>query len=209
MQRRMDGLRPKLADFGLTRAAVEQLSDELQRGASSNRDGSRDSRDRPREVSLRRTETPGTGFYMAPEILQRTKSKSAVTTKADVYSFSLILWEMVSPRVDLAEAWEAAAHGRPAIAVVVPVWAKQGIRPAIPSGCEAHWQHAIEQCWQTRPDKRPSFRQVAARFFSDDASARIEIWRESAADTGLTDVQRWLHEIGLGRCAAPAGDSLA
>ena len=117
----MDGLRPKLADFGLTRAAVEQLSDELQRGASSNRDGSRDSRDRPREVSIGRAETPGTGFYMAPEILQRTKSKSAVTTKADVYSFGLILWEMVSPRVDLAGAWEAAAHGRPAIAVLVPV----------------------------------------------------------------------------------------
>jgi hypothetical protein len=131
-----------------------------------------------------------------------------VTTKADVYSFGIILWEMVS-RQDLATAWEQAAHGRPALAVVIPRWAAQGVRPAIPSrGCEAHWQHAIEQCWQTQPEDRPSFRQCGARFFPDDPEARIEIWREAAPDTGLTDVQHWLHSIGLGRCAAPAGESL-
>ena len=169
--------------------------------------------DRPREVSLLRSETPGTGAYMAPEILKRTGGGSSsdsvtVTTKADVYSFGIILWEMVSQQ-DLAAAWEQAAHGRPALAVVIPRWAAQGVRPAIPSrGCEAHWQHAIEQCWQTQSEDRPSFRQCGARFFPDDPEARIEIWREAAPDTGLTDVQHWLHSIGLGRCAAPAGESL-
>eukprot|EP01046_Picozoa_sp_COSAG06_P088537 COSAG06_NODE_34949_length_466_cov_16.523161_2_plen_71_part_01 len=69
----MDGLRPKIADFGLTRAAVEQLSDELQRGAS----GGGSNMDRPREVSLLRSETPGTGAYMAPEILKRTGGGSS------------------------------------------------------------------------------------------------------------------------------------
>ena len=211
MRRRMDGLRPKIADFGLIRAAVEQLSDELQRGASGGGGGS--SMDRPREVSLLRSETPGTGAYMAPEILKRTGGGSSsdsvtVTTKADVYSFGIILWEMVSQQ-DLATAWEQAAHGRPALAVVIPRWAAQGVRPAIPSrGCEAHWQYVIEQCWQTQPEDRPSFRQCGARFFPDDPEARIEIWREAAPDTGLTDVQHWLHSIGLGRCAAPAGESL-
>eukprot|EP01046_Picozoa_sp_COSAG06_P069650 COSAG06_NODE_19095_length_853_cov_6.929708_1_plen_64_part_00 len=62
-------MRPKIADFGLTRAAVEQLSDELQRGASGGGGGS--SMDRPRDVSLLRSETPGTGAYMAPEIIKR------------------------------------------------------------------------------------------------------------------------------------------
>ena len=39
---------------------------------------------------------------MAPEMASQ---EVAVTTKADVYSFGVVLWELISPNVDLIEAW--------------------------------------------------------------------------------------------------------
>ena len=201
----MDGSRPKIADFGLSRAAAEKLGDDLQRSASTDR---RRGKGSPREIALERSDLPGTGGWMAPEILSRTTSNSAVTTQADVYSFGIVLWEMIS-NMDLYDAWGQAAlgGGRSAIAAVIPAWAARGLRPAIPE-CEAHWRTAIENCWHTNPGERPTFHQVASRFFPDYQEMRLGIWREVVVDDGtsnrLSAVQRWLHEIELGRCAASA-----
>ena len=202
----MDGSRPKIADFGLTRAATEKRADDLQRSASNDQGRDKSS---PREVALGRAELPGTAGWMAPEILNRTTSNTAVTTQADVYSFGIVLWEMIS-RMDLYDAWGQVAlgRGRSEIPAVIPAWAAQGLRPAIPQ-CEAHWRTAIEQCWHTNPEERPTFHQVAAWFFPNNQETRLGIWREVVADghgtgTKLSAVQHCLHEIGLGRCAAQA-----
>lgn len=63
---------------------------------------------------------------MAPELVT---SGTPVTTKADIYSFAIVLWEIVSPNQDLLAAWEASALGHSGVLrtnAVIPTWAMKG-----------------------------------------------------------------------------------
>ena len=63
---------------------------------------------------------------MAPEIVTRG---TLVTTKADVYSFAIVLWEIVSPNQDLLVAWETSALGQSGVLrtnALIPTWAMKG-----------------------------------------------------------------------------------
>ncbi|PSS10231.1 Serine/threonine-protein kinase [Actinidia chinensis var. chinensis] len=93
------------------------------------------------------TDDPGTYRWMAPEMIKR---KSYVR-KVDVYSFGLILWEMVSGTIPYEEMTPIQA----AFAVV-----HKNLRPAIPEDCPPAMRALIEQCWSLQPDKRPEFWQV-------------------------------------------------
>lgn len=60
---------------------------------------------------------------------------------------------------------------------IIPTWAANGIRPAIPAAVTAQdqdWEKAIGECWQTDPDKRPSFGRLSRR----------SLFRESSSDNG-------------------------
>ena len=98
------------ADFGLTLATTQSLratAAEMLANASES-GGARDALN----SGVRTSSTPlanltgqkmlGTSAWMAPEM---GSQEVQVTTKADVYSFGVILWELVSPNVDLFEAW--------------------------------------------------------------------------------------------------------
>lgn len=87
---------------------------------------------------------PGTYRWMAPEMI---KHKS-YGRKVDVYSFGLILWEMVAGTIPYEEMNPIQA----AFAVV-----NKNLRPAIPGDCPAAMAALIEQCWSLQPDKRPEF----------------------------------------------------
>ncbi|KAM7254941.1 hypothetical protein ACFE04_020182 [Oxalis oulophora] len=90
---------------------------------------------------------PGTYRWMAPEMI---KHKS-YGKKVDVYSFGLILWEMVAGKIPYDDMNPVQA----AFAVV-----NKNLRPVIPVGCPPCMKALIEQCWSLQPDKRPEFWQV-------------------------------------------------
>lgn len=90
---------------------------------------------------------PGTYRWMAPEMI---KHKS-YGKKVDVYSFGLMLWEMVSGTIPYEEMTPIQA----AFAVV-----NKNLRPAIPGDCPPAMRALIEQCWSLQPEKRPDFWQV-------------------------------------------------
>ncbi|CAM8893645.1 unnamed protein product [Rhodiola kirilowii] len=90
---------------------------------------------------------PGTYRWMAPEMI---KHKS-YGKKVDVYSFGLILWEMISGSVPYEDMTPIQA----AFAVV-----SKNLRPIIPKDCPPAMKALIEQCWSSKPDKRPDFWQV-------------------------------------------------
>ena len=200
---------------------------------AGSRSGGRDSVAQP--VPLDAKNIRGTGAWMAPEIVTR---EVEVTTKADVYSFGVVLWEIVSPDQDLLGAWETAAFGRDQWlrnAGIVPDWAARGLRPAIPAAVrdqEKDWADVIEKCWQTDPDKRPSFpKLLRMEAFVDSgagetsetlprpAAAVLELAPEPAPEPeprvvvvgpvenaygSETAVTQWLKEQGLGRIAGLA-----
>ncbi|CAH9123611.1 unnamed protein product [Cuscuta epithymum] len=90
---------------------------------------------------------PGTYRWMAPEMIKR----KSYGRKVDVYSFGLILWEMVTGFIPYEDMTSVQA----AFAVV-----NKNTRPTIPMDCPPSMKTLIEQCWCLQPDKRPEFSQI-------------------------------------------------
>jgi len=86
----------------------------------------------------------GTPCWTAPEILRGKR----YTVKADVYSFGICLWEMVTREDPFA--------GTPPYQVVINV-ATKGARPAINKTMPAAFTKMMTQCWAECHDTRPSF----------------------------------------------------
>jgi serine/threonine protein kinase len=91
---------------------------------------------------------PGTFRWMAPEMMMKHKPYGR---KVDVYSFGLILWEMLTGSVP----YQDLAPFQAAFAVF-----DKNARPAIPSSCPAALRVLIEQCWAVQAEKRPEFWQI-------------------------------------------------
>lgn len=90
----------------------------------------------------------GTPAYMAPEMFE---GSSEISEKCDVYSFAVILWEMVSGEVP----WDGATPMQVIFAVGV-----QRQRLPLPPSCPAALQMLIERCWTADPGLRPGFPEI-------------------------------------------------
>lgn len=85
----------------------------------------------------------GTTGWVAPEVL----AEQGYTEKADVYSFAIILWELLTRQIPYA--------GKNTMQVVRSV--DRGERLAIPPTCPPDYARLINLCWDTDPSLRPSF----------------------------------------------------
>ena len=93
----------------------------------------------------------GTLRYMAPEVALG----QAYTEKVDVYSFSLIVWEMISDEVP----YDTITNKRGLIQMV----AMDGVRPSIDSSWPIGFQTLLRDSWQVDQFSRPSFEIIIKR----------------------------------------------
>lgn len=84
---------------------------------------------------------------MAPEII----AGQPYTEKSDVYSFAIVLWEMVSMQLPF--------YGMDPTAAANQVL-QGGLRPHIPQFCPQPVAVLISSCWNQEPTLRPSFKQI-------------------------------------------------
>lgn len=88
--------------------------------------------------------------WMAPEALQKKDSEINICA-ADMWSFSIILWELATRQVPLA--------GLSTIEVGMRV-ALEDLRVSIPPGISNHMARLMKICMNEKPGKRPSFDQI-------------------------------------------------
>ncbi|KAM3297356.1 hypothetical protein ACQJBY_039302 [Aegilops geniculata] len=102
----------------------------------------------------------GTLPWMAPELLNGSSSK--VSEKVDVFSFGIVLWEILT-----GEEPYANMHYGAIIGGIV----NNTLRPPVPANCGPEWRRLMEQCWSPDPAQRPAFTEIAARLQSMSAAA--------------------------------------
>ncbi|KAI4333292.1 hypothetical protein L6164_018122 [Bauhinia variegata] len=102
----------------------------------------------------------GTLPWMAPELLNGSSNK--VSEKVDVFSFGIVLWEILT-----GEEPYANMHYGAIIGGIV----NNTLRPTIPSYCDSEWRTLMEQCWSPNPAARPSFTEIAIRLRTMSAAA--------------------------------------
>ncbi|KAL0368165.1 UNVERIFIED_CONTAM: Serine/threonine-protein kinase EDR1 [Sesamum calycinum] len=86
--------------------------------------------------------------WMAPEVL---RNDPADEKKADVYSFGVILWELVTHKIP----WDNLNSMQ-----VIGAVGFMNQRLEIPKDVEPEWASIIESCWHSEPQSRPSFQEL-------------------------------------------------
>ncbi|XP_037444750.1 uncharacterized protein LOC119313039 isoform X2 [Triticum dicoccoides] len=112
----------------------------------------------------------GTLPWMAPELLNGSSSK--VSEKVDVFSFGIVLWEILT-----GEEPYANMHYGAIIGGIV----NNTLRPPVPANCGPEWRRLMEQCWSPDPSQRPAFTEIAARLRSMSAAANQQAKAAAAA----------------------------
>ncbi|GAB4854722.1 hypothetical protein Ancab_023307 [Ancistrocladus abbreviatus] len=105
----------------------------------------------------------GTLPWMAPELLNGSSNK--VSEKVDVFSFGIVLWEILT-----GEEPYANMHYGAIIGGIV----NKTLRPPIPNYCDQEWRKLMEQCWAPNPVARPSFTDIASQLRSMAAACQSQ-----------------------------------
>lgn len=94
-----------------------------------------------------KTRTTGTVTHMPPELFKEER----LTTASDVYSFGIVMWELVSGEAPL----EGVPHYVVMKKVLLDNW-----RPTFPSNTPESYKILAEQCWASLPSERPTFEHI-------------------------------------------------
>jgi len=115
----------------------------------------------------------GTPLWMAPEVMMGEQFNE----KADVYSFSLILWFLLETKEPYEQFEDLETFAR---AVCI-----QHVRPAIPQGTDPGLKDLITRCWAPNPADRPTFSEIVQKLDHIMIDVAIEdplgrqFWREN------------------------------
>ncbi|KAJ4768462.1 Protein kinase [Rhynchospora pubera] len=124
-------------------------------------------------------EDPGTYRWMAPEMIRHKRYGH----KVDIYSFGLLLWEMVTGRTPYDEMTPVQA----AFAVV-----DKNLRPTIPANCAPPLRALIEQCWSSVPEKRPEFWQIVRLLEQFESVLATDGSLNQLQNPACQDHKKWL-----------------
>ncbi|GMH23271.1 hypothetical protein Nepgr_025114 [Nepenthes gracilis] len=105
----------------------------------------------------------GTLPWMAPELL--SGKSNMVTEKIDVYSFGIVMWELLTGDEPYADM-----HCASIIGGII----NNTLRPQIPIWCDPEWKTLMENCWASDPAERPSFSEISQRLRNMAAAMNVK-----------------------------------
>lgn len=141
-------LNAKVSDFGLSRFGATSVFDRM-------------------------TAMCGTYHWMAPEVMNVAPCGSGEETHygppVDVFSFAIILWELVTKKVPY-DGWMAPQ--------VIAAVAQRGERLPLPdleqANCSPTFLTLIEACWAQDPQIRPTFRSIEQTILTSKLSTSTD-----------------------------------
>lgn len=89
--------------------------------------------------------------WLAPEIIAADPESVSETWMSNVYSFGMVIWEMVTGEA----AYSAYSPVQAAVGI-----AACGLRPEIPKDCPQPLKSLMIKCWNNCPTKRPQFSEI-------------------------------------------------
>ncbi|KAK9275174.1 hypothetical protein L1049_022435 [Liquidambar formosana] len=105
----------------------------------------------------------GTLPWMAPELL--SGKSNMVTEKIDIYSFGIVMWELLTGDEPYADM-----HCASIIGGIV----NNTLRPQVPTWCDPEWKSLMESCWSCDPAERPSFSEISQRLRNMAAAMNVK-----------------------------------
>ncbi|KAL6911602.1 hypothetical protein ACP4OV_000407 [Aristida adscensionis] len=105
----------------------------------------------------------GTLPWMAPELL--SGKSNMVSEKIDVYSFGIVMWELLTGDEPYSDMRAAEIIG----GIV-----NDSLRPQIPSWCDPEWKALMGSCWASDPAERPSFTDISQRLRKMAAAMNVK-----------------------------------
>ncbi|GMH39125.1 hypothetical protein BSKO_07023 [Bryopsis sp. KO-2023] len=149
----------KIADFGLS--ALLPPTKEVSQGLQPAMSGFSDyitplQKAASAEAAYRLSTATGSLLYMAPEVL----SGDAYNEKADVFSFAVLMYELLRRSLTLAFV---SFLGSSRDVEIYAFNVMGGFRPPIPKTWPQQLKDLITDCWAPTPSSRPSMEQVCNR----------------------------------------------
>ncbi|WCJ34794.1 Protein kinase superfamily protein [Euphorbia peplus] len=89
--------------------------------------------------------------WLAPEIIAGDPESVSETWMSNVYSYGMVIWEMVTGEA----AYSACSPVQAAVGI-----AACGLRPEIPKDCPQILKSLMTKCWNNTPSKRPEFSEI-------------------------------------------------
>merc|ERR1712137_1149231 len=129
---------------------------------------------KPANESLQYKDTiPGTPLWMPPEVMMGRK----VTEKADVYSYGIVLWEIITQQIPFPDM-----KSFPKFRQMVCL---NNIRPPLDSIKLPSVRNLLDLCWHKNPESRPSFEEIVKMIevimidCAINEQAGRDFWREA------------------------------
>ena len=136
------------------------------------------------------TSPTGTFPYMAPEVALC----EPYNTSADVFSFSILLWEILSLKVPFGGGLSRKEY--------IDKVSIGGLRPPITSSWPSLTRSMLKEAWDVNPKKRPDFKKIAA-LIRADLNAMTEDFEVQRRTVHMTELsERSMQNDNLGNVRA-------
>nr|XP_057933987.1 guanylate cyclase 2G [Doryrhamphus excisus] len=113
-------------------------------------------------------------YWKAPELLRQGHAPVKGTPKGDVYSFAIILWELMY-NASNGPYHDVHLQPKEIITRLRGPFHGESLRPALSELCDDNINSLLRVCWNENPDHRPPFRSILRQLkdSSPDSHANI------------------------------------
>ena len=111
----------------------------------------------------------GSAFYLAPECI----SGDHYNKKADVYSFGIIMYEIVTKSVPYPPS-----ATQPTVFRFLHRVSDENLRPIFNVQVKPSIKNLIESCWSANPEERPTFEEIFKKLAYNSSDFDIDVYSE-------------------------------